>query len=98
MSFGQIRTRRTEFCIVVIPQPRGDSFLAASVAFLRQRNVVGIHVETDSRVTKAVLITGIVGGALALLLVSLRLLARRPGAGGGEFGLDDWTIIRTMVR
>jgi hypothetical protein len=48
--------------------------------------------------TKAVLITGIVRGALALLLASLRLLARRPGAGGGEFGLDDWTIISAMVR
>jgi len=47
---------------------------------------------------KAVLITGIVGGALALLPVSVRLSARGPGAGGGEFGLDDWTIIRTMVR
>ena len=44
------------------------------------------------------MITGIVGGALALLLVSLRLLAKRSGAGGGEFGLDDWTITRTMVR
>lgn len=47
---------------------------------------------------KAVLITGIVRGALDLLPVSLRLLARGPGAGGGEFGLDDWTIIRTMAR
>ncbi|OCL08806.1 hypothetical protein AOQ84DRAFT_317837, partial [Glonium stellatum] len=47
--------------------------------------------------TKAVSVTGIVGGALALLAVSLRLLARRPGAGGGEFGLDDWTIIGTML-
>ena len=44
------------------------------------------------------MITGIARGALTLLLVSLRLLARIPGAGGSEFGLDDWIIIRTMVR
>lgn len=45
---------------------------------------------------KAVLITGIVGGALALLPVSVRLSARGSGAGGGEFGLDDWTVVGTM--
>ncbi|KAL2817614.1 hypothetical protein BJX63DRAFT_419555 [Aspergillus granulosus] len=46
--------------------------------------------------TKAVSITGLTGGALALLAFFLRIIARLPCC-GGQIGWDDWTMALTMV-
>ncbi|KAF2838138.1 GMC oxidoreductase [Patellaria atrata CBS 101060] len=46
--------------------------------------------------TKLVSYPGVIGGVLALIAVILRLCARIP-AGGGGFGLDDWTICVVMA-
>ncbi|OCL12389.1 hypothetical protein AOQ84DRAFT_155692 [Glonium stellatum] len=46
--------------------------------------------------TKGVSVIGLTGGALTLLAVMLRLMARLPCC-GGQFGLDDWAIIVAML-
>ncbi|KAJ0415818.1 GMC oxidoreductase [Aspergillus carlsbadensis] len=46
--------------------------------------------------TKAVSITGLAGGALALLAFVLRIIARLPCC-GGKIGMDDWTMALTML-
>jgi len=47
--------------------------------------------------TKAVSVIGMVGGVLAMIAVTLRLISRLPNFGGGQFGFDDWFMILTMV-
>ena len=39
---------------------------------------------------------GVIGGALTLLAVMLRVAARLPCC-GGTWGWDDWAIVVTMV-
>ncbi|KAF2816751.1 uncharacterized protein BDZ99DRAFT_403879 [Mytilinidion resinicola] len=46
--------------------------------------------------TKDVTITGLTGGALALLAVGLRVIARLPCL-GGQWGNDDWAILVAML-
>ncbi|KAG2415252.1 hypothetical protein HFD88_006443 [Aspergillus terreus] len=46
--------------------------------------------------TKAVSITGVAGGAIALLAYILRMIARLPCM-GGKLGLDDWTMTGTII-
>ncbi|GAB1212505.1 hypothetical protein ATERTT37_001644 [Aspergillus terreus] len=46
--------------------------------------------------TKAVSITGVAGGAIALLAYILRMIARLPCM-GGKLGLDDWTMTATIL-
>jgi hypothetical protein len=41
-------------------------------------------------------ITGVAGGAIALLAYILRMIARLPCM-GGKLGLDDWTMTGTIV-
>lgn len=45
--------------------------------------------------SKLVSTAGLVGVALSLLVFALRILAR---AIGGQFGMDDWTMIVAMVQ
>lgn len=46
--------------------------------------------------TKIVSYAGVVGGIIALLAFVLRMLARLSCC-GGMFGVDDWTMVLTMV-
>ncbi|KAF2502651.1 hypothetical protein BU16DRAFT_554699 [Lophium mytilinum] len=46
--------------------------------------------------TKDVSITGVTGGALALVVVGLRVIARLPCL-GGQWGNDDWAILVAML-
>ncbi|KAF7597426.1 hypothetical protein BBP40_003673 [Aspergillus hancockii] len=46
--------------------------------------------------TKAVSISGVVGGILAVVAFILRIMARMKCC-GGELGLDDWTMALTMT-
>ncbi|KAL4964242.1 uncharacterized protein BDV14DRAFT_209399 [Aspergillus stella-maris] len=45
--------------------------------------------------TSAISITGLAGGAIALLVYLLRVFARLPCC-GGQFGADDWVMTLTM--
>ncbi|KLJ12295.1 hypothetical protein EMPG_12638 [Blastomyces silverae] len=47
--------------------------------------------------TKLISVTGVVGGGLALLAFSLRMMARLPFFNGGPFGMDDAMIIIAMI-
>ncbi|KAL1987280.1 hypothetical protein VTN96DRAFT_4308 [Rasamsonia emersonii] len=46
--------------------------------------------------TAAVWVPGIIGGVLAVLAFILRMAARLPRF-GGQFGLDDWTMVLVMA-
>ncbi|KAL1999071.1 hypothetical protein VTN02DRAFT_5106 [Thermoascus thermophilus] len=46
--------------------------------------------------TKAVSVTGVVGGVVAFIVFCLRMISRLP-CFGGQFGMDDWTMILTMT-
>lgn len=47
--------------------------------------------------TKLISVTGVVGGGLAFLAFTLRMIARLPLFKGGPFGMDDAMIVIAMV-